>query len=110
MLFQCLSLGKCYAVLSSYSNEAQDLRHAAVAISLDDSVYMMVLHYSIVYKVQKVFTKFILFSFDVSEFQEGSRERMESVIVTQVRVECFLQRESYSCEVPIKYQMVEHSA
>ena len=34
--------GKRYAVLCSYSNEIQSAGHAAVAVTLDDEVYMKV--------------------------------------------------------------------
>ena len=36
------SIGKRYAVLCSFSNEVQDVAHAAVAVTLDDAVYITV--------------------------------------------------------------------
>ena len=36
------SLGKRYAVLCSYSNEVRDVAYAAIAVSLDDPVYITV--------------------------------------------------------------------
>ena len=39
--------GKRYAVLCSYSNNIEDVRHISVAISLDDAVFITVNHMSL---------------------------------------------------------------
>ena len=42
LLYILFAIGKRYVVLASYTNEVKDLQHAAIAISVEDSVHIMV--------------------------------------------------------------------
>ena len=53
-------------MLCSYSNNIEDVRHVAVAISLDDAVFITVSHISLVYFYQIILLSSLL------ELQEGS--------------------------------------
>ena len=77
--------GKRYAVLCSYSNNIDDVRHVAVAISLDDAVFITVNRFSV------YFYQIILF-YSLSELQEGSGGRMETATLSQIHIKCLLQR------------------
>ena len=77
--------GKHYAVLCSYSNNIEDVRHIAVAISLDDAVFITVNHFS-VYFYQ------IMHLYSLPELQEGSGGRVEAATLSQIPNKCLLQR------------------
>ena len=72
-------------MLCSYSNNIEDVRHIAVAISLDDAVFITVNHFS-VYFYQ--ITDLSL----LPELQEGSGGRMEAATLSQIPNKCLLPR------------------
>ena len=72
-------------MLCSYSNNIEDVRHIAVAISLDDAVFITVNHFS-VYFYQ--ITDLSL----LPELQEGSGGGMEAATLSQIHIKCLLQR------------------
>ena len=78
--------GKRYAVLCSYSNNIEDVRHISVAISLDDAVFITVNHMSLY-----TFYQIILLC-SLAELQEGSGGGMEAANLSQIHIKCLLQR------------------
>ena len=72
-------------MLCSYSNNIDNVRHIAVAISLDDAVFITVNHFS-VYFYQ------IMHLYSLTELQEGSGGRVEAATLSQIQTKCLLQR------------------